>query len=60
MVDEIIKGAAGRTIILLASSHETEEALFVDAFEAINQSGAYLGIIAPRISTGLGSLKVFK
>ena len=48
MVDEIIKGAAGRTIILLASSHETEEALFVDAFEAINQSGAYLGIIAPR------------
>ena len=48
MVDEIIKGAAGRTIILLASSHETEEVLFVDAFEAINQSGAYLGIIAPR------------
>ena len=48
MVDEITKGAAGRTIILLASSHETEEVLFVDAFEAINQSGAYLGIIAPR------------
>ena len=48
MVDEIITGSAGRTIILLASSHEGEETLFIEAFEAINQSGAYLGIIAPR------------
>jgi 3-deoxy-D-manno-octulosonic-acid transferase len=48
LVDKITKSAAGRMVVLLASSHEGEESLFIEAMEAINQSGAYLGIIAPR------------
>ena len=48
LVKDIIDGAAGRNIILLASSHETEEVLFIEAMEAINQTGAFMGIIAPR------------
>ena len=48
MVDKITEGAAGRLIVLLASSHDGEEDVFVDAMEAINQSGSFLGIIAPR------------
>ena len=48
MVDKIADGAAGRLVVLLASSHDGEESIFIEAMEAINQSGAFLGIIAPR------------
>ena len=40
--------ANGRTILLLASSHDGEEKIFIDAFSALNQSEQFFGIIAPR------------
>lgn len=45
---QISDAADGRMVVLLASSHDGEEALFLDAMSAINQSGAFLSIIAPR------------
>ncbi len=48
LVAEILAGAAGRTVVLLASSHEGEDAFFLEALEAINQSGGFMGVIVPR------------
>ena len=59
MVDKITEGAVGRVVVLLASSHDGEDSIFIDAMTAINQSGGYLGIIAPRHvhrSTGIASI----
>ena len=44
----ITKSADGRQVILLASSHDQEEDLFIEAINAINQNNAYFAIIAPR------------
>ena len=44
----LIDAADGRTIILLASSHDDEERIFIDAFNDLNQSDQFFGIIAPR------------
>ncbi len=48
LVSEIAAGADGRTVVVLASSHEGEEQFFLEAMEAINQSSAFMGIIVPR------------
>ena len=44
----ITAAADGRPIILLASSHDGEETLFMEALEAINQSKNYWAVMAPR------------
>ena len=41
------KAANGRTVVLLASSHEGEEALFIDAVESLVPAQT-LSVIAPR------------
>lgn len=42
------EAADGRTILLLASSHDGEEQIFIDAFSSLNQAEQFFGIIAPR------------
>ncbi|MEK9860565.1 MAG: hypothetical protein VW554_03460, partial [Alphaproteobacteria bacterium] len=44
----ITTAADGRPIVLLASSHDGEETLFMEALEAINQSKNYWAVMAPR------------
>ena len=46
--DQINAAADGRQIILLASSHEGEETLFLDAMDMLGMPEQFLGIIAPR------------
>jgi len=46
--DQINAAADGRQIILLASSHEGEEILFLDAMDMLGMPEQFLGIIAPR------------
>jgi len=46
--DQINAAADGRQIILLASSHEGEESLFLDAMDMLGNPEQFLGIIAPR------------
>ena len=40
--------ANGRMIVLLASSHDGEERIFLDALAMVNQAGGFYGVIAPR------------
>ena len=42
------EAADGRHVIFLASSHEGEDALFIDAINAINLNNEYFAVIAPR------------
>ena len=44
----INNAADGRPIILLASSHDGEEQLFMEAMDAINQNNSFWVVIAPR------------
>lgn len=45
---EIAAAADGRQVVLMASSHEGEEKTFLDAMSAVNQSGGFYSVIAPR------------
>jgi 3-deoxy-D-manno-octulosonic-acid transferase len=44
----ITEAANGRMVVLLASSHDGDETIFLQAMEAINQNGGFYSIIAPR------------
>ena len=46
--DALISAADGRQVVLLASSHDQEEGVFIEAMRAINQHNAYFAVIAPR------------
>ena len=46
--EAMVKAADGRQIVLLASSHDQEEDLFIDAINSINQNNAFFPVIAPR------------
>ena len=46
--EAMVKAADGRQIVLLASSHDQEEDLFIDAITSINHNNAFFAVIAPR------------
>ncbi|MCE2516829.1 MAG: hypothetical protein J4F41_03125 [Alphaproteobacteria bacterium] len=45
---QITAAADGRLVVLMASSHDGEEKIFLDAMSAVNQSGGFMSVIAPR------------
>ena len=59
--EAMVKAADGRQIVLLASSHDQEEDLFIDAITSINHNNAFFALIAPRhIGRGDGIAQIIR